>query len=79
MHKRIKDKFAQVVQCGRDVMKAEAFLHDAETRLQLARLDLKSVEEELLEILPARSNVRTRLSFALAASATAEAILDQLV
>ena len=79
MDKRIKDKFAQAVHCGHEVSKAEAGLRDAENRLQLARLELQEAEKDLLALLPPKPNTKTRLSFALASCATAEAILDQLV
>jgi hypothetical protein len=76
---KITAKFVEAVRCGREVLRAEALLHDAESRLQLARLKLKEVEEDLLGMLPAhKPNVRIRLSFALASSATADNILESI-
>lgn len=78
MDKRIKEKFAQAVHWGREVAREEGALHDAESRLRMARLELQTVEDDLLALLPAKPNTKTRLTFALASSATADAILESL-
>jgi hypothetical protein len=44
----------------------------------MARCKLEAAENDLLLLLPKSTNTKTRLSFALASSAMAEAILESL-
>jgi hypothetical protein len=78
MDKRIKERFAAAVRWGREVAKEEALLSEVEHRLHVARRELLATQDYLLLLLPKSANTKTRLSFALASSATAEAILESL-
>jgi hypothetical protein len=76
---RIKERFAAAVSWGREVAKQEEALRQVEYRLRMARSKLEATENDLLLLLPVKSsNTKVRLSFALASSATADAILESL-
>jgi len=76
---RVKERFQAAIHWGREVAKQEAVLRQVEYRLRMARCKLEATEDDLLLLLPVKSaNTKTRLSSALASSATAEAILDSL-
>jgi hypothetical protein len=77
--RRIKERFDAAIRWSREVSKQEEVLRQVEYRLRMARLKLQATEDDLLLLLPIKSaSTKTRLSYALAASATAEAILDSL-
>jgi hypothetical protein len=76
---RIKEHFAAAVYWGREVAKEESALREVEYRLRMARCKLQATEDDLLLLLPVKSaNTKTRLTFALASTATAEEILESL-
>jgi hypothetical protein len=76
---RIKEHFTAAVHWGREVAKEEAALREVEYRLRMARCKLQATENDLLLLLPVKSvTTKTRLSFALASSATAAEILESL-
>jgi hypothetical protein len=74
---RIKEHFAIAVRLGRDIAEEEAVVNQAEHRLRLLRMQLEAAQKDLLLLLPKSVN-KTRLSFALCASATSDAILESL-
>jgi hypothetical protein len=77
--KRIKERFDAAVRWGREVAREEAALRQVEYRLRMARCKLQATEDDLLLLLPVKSpNTKIRLSYALASSATADAILESL-
>jgi hypothetical protein len=77
--KKIQERFDVAVHWGREVAKQEELLREVEYRFRMARCKLEATENDLLLLLPVKSaNTKTRLSFALASSATAEAILESL-
>jgi hypothetical protein len=79
MTDQIKQRFAAAVHWGREVAKEEELLTQCEVRLQQARCRLEASEADLLGLLPVKSTTtKARLTFALASSATAEAILASL-
>jgi len=78
MTDQIKERFAAAVHWGREVLKEEEALREAEARLHMARERLQATETDLLGLLPKSTANKTRLTFALASTATAEAILESL-
>jgi hypothetical protein len=78
MTDQIKECFAAAVHWGREVAKEEEVLAQVEARLQLARLRLRATETDLLGLFPKSTAIKTRLTFALASSATAAEILESL-
>jgi hypothetical protein len=78
MKDRIKERFASAVYWGREVAKEESALREVEYRLRMARCKLQATEADLLLLLPVKSATKTRLTFALASTATAEEILESL-
>jgi outer membrane protein TolC len=76
---RIKQVYQTTVQLGREVARLEEAVRQAEFKLRLGRRRLEVVEADLLELLPVKtSTTKARLTFALASTATAEAILESL-
>jgi hypothetical protein len=79
MTDQIKERFAAAIHWGREVAKEEELLTQCEARLQLARSRLEASETDLLGLLPVKSTTtKTRLTFALASTATAQEILESL-
>jgi hypothetical protein len=76
---RIKQVYQITVQLGREVARLEEAVRQAEFKLRLGRRRLEVVEADLLDLLPVKAaGTKKRLTFALASSATAEAILESL-
>jgi hypothetical protein len=76
---RIKERFNATVRWGREVAKQEEALRQVEYRLRMARCKLEATENDLLMLLPVKSpDTKIRLSYALASSATADAILEAI-
>lgn len=78
MTDHIKERFASAVHWGREVSKEEEALREVEARLQMARRKLQATETDLLGLLLVKSTTKTRLTFALASTATAQEILESL-
>lgn len=78
MSDKIKERFDAVVRWGREVAKEEAVLRQVEYRLRMARCKLEATENDLLMLLPRSPNTKIRLGYALASSATADAILEAI-
>ncbi len=77
--KRIRALFDDAVAWGREIAKQEGVLREVQCRLRMAAANLQTTKDELLLLLPVKSvNTKARLTFALASSATADAILELL-
>jgi hypothetical protein len=72
---KIKEHFAIAVRLGRDIAEEEAVINQAEHRLRLLRVKLEAAQKDLLLLLPKSAN-KTRLTFALCASAASDTILE---
>jgi hypothetical protein len=75
---RIQERFDAAIHWGREVAKEEALLREVENKLRVARRELEATQDYLLLLLPKSANTKTRLSYALAGAATAEAILESI-
>ena len=75
---RIKEVYHHTVQASREVARLEEAVRQANFKLRLARCRLSAMEDDLVKMLPVGAQTRKRLTFALAQTATAEAILESL-